>query len=168
MNNILQCLSEDLTIENSIAFWGLIISTVIMLATMAQVAVAYIISRYVNKYQRISEALDTTKHVNAQWQNFNELVITNKEFRSTIIHLEQLNVDEETIKLKYMIFYILNVLHDCYHSQKAIGVPCEHLSADIEDQLGILSLQRDMVLSILDGNRGYDKEFIELCKQKLG
>lgn len=160
--------SENMSLTETVQVWGIIISAVIMLATIAQVFVAYLIAHSVRTYGQKTEAMNASRHINSQWQEFNRLVITDSEFRKTLISMEKMEESEEEIQVRYMIFIQLNIIHDAFKTREISGIKEAHLETNIPEMIGTMKNQKDVVLSILDGARGYDDSFVAECKKHLG
>ncbi|EPJ43164.1 MAG: hypothetical protein OFPII_43340 [Osedax symbiont Rs1] len=160
-------LNFDGNLIEAIQFWGMVISAIIMIATVLQVVVSYLIAKSLRTLGDKSTLLNASSHANKQWQEFNKLVIIDPEFRKTLMVLENLEASDSVVQTKYMIFFILNILHDQYAARESLGITNDHIEANIKEMIGTLKAQKDLVLSILNGNRGYDKPFIEECKKHL-
>ncbi|NVK47199.1 MAG: hypothetical protein HWE33_12920 [Rhodobacteraceae bacterium] len=151
---------EGHTLSETVQIWGTIISAVIMLATVAQVVVAYLIAHSIKVASEKTEIVHASRHVNEMWQEYNRLVVTDSEFRKTAMRLEDVSEDEETFQIRYIIFMHLNVLHSAFHARKLSREPAGHLDANFNELLVTLAPQKEIVISILEGSRGYDHEFV--------
>lgn len=158
---------EDYSLSDTVQIWGTIISAIIMAATVAQVIVAYMISHTVRKYSVQSDVRNSSTRINSQWQEFNKLVIIDATFRDTLVRMENITENDQDLKIRYMMFYTLNILHDSYHSQKFLGVKADHLDRNLRDMIRVLTFRKDIAISILRGNRGYDDDFAEYCISHL-
>jgi len=152
---------EDYNLSETVQIWGTIISAVIMIATVAQVVVAYMIARSIRHASERTEMVHASRHVNEMWQEYNRLVVTDTEFRKTAMRLEKVSEDEGVFQIRYIIFMHLNVLHSGFHARKQSNEPAGHLDANFKEMLAALAPNKHIAISILEGSRGYDKEFIE-------
>ena len=159
--------SENMTLTETVQVWGIIISAVVMFATIAQVFVAYLIAHSVRTYGKKTEAMNASRHINSQWQEFNRLVITNEDFRKSLIAMENMKDSEKDIQVRYLIFIQLNIIHDAFKTKQISGVTESHLESNIPEMIGTMRNQKDVVFSILDGARGYDASFVKECKKYL-
>ena len=158
-------ISQD-DLSRTIELWGAILSTVITLATVVQVLVTYLIARSISKASSISESIEISRNIDSQWQEYNMRVICDSKFRSVHRKLEGLDNEPEGVtQVRYLIFYILNVVYIAWTSEKAKKDHFDHAKTIIKDHLRIIYSERDLVLSILDGGRGYNDIFVSDCKK---
>lgn len=156
-------LSDDLT--RAIEVWGAIISTVIALATVLQVGVTWAVSRSISKATRATESLESNRQIYLQWQDYNKLVVQNDEFRKTHRYLEDLTEPEQLTQVRYLIFFVLNVINTAWAAERAKRDQFSQSRSIVKDHLAILYGKKDLVLEILDGARGYSPDFIRDCKR---
>lgn len=159
--------SENMTLTETVQVWGIIISAVVMFATIAQVFVAYLIAHSVRTYGQKTEAMNASRHIISQWQEFNRLVITNEDFRKALIEMENIEDSEKDIQVRYLIFIQLNIIHDAFKTKEISGITESHLESNIPEMIGTMRNKKDVVFSILDGARGYDASFVKECKKHL-
>ena len=161
MNELLEVLiSHSPTIDNLISF-------LLLLAAVGQVLVTVAIARSLSQFGKKLDGLRAAQRINDQWQEFNLQVITNEDFRNTVVRSETADMFQD-IQLAYLVFYKLNIMHDSFQNQRALG-KIFHLPDNLEDQLKILAnhTTRSIVLDILRGERGYDKEFADYCIEQI-
>ncbi|WP_444452261.1 hypothetical protein ACTTAI_14635 [Rhodobacter capsulatus] len=75
---------------------------------------------------------------------------------------------EGEFQLRYLTFMHLNVAHDAYNANRLSDTPNGHLEANSREMIALLRAQRRIAISILKGNRGYDKDFCRMCLDIIG
>jgi hypothetical protein len=155
--------SEDLI--QTVEIWGAIISTVIAFATVVQVLVTWMISRSIRKASTVNETLDQSRQIYGQWQEFNKLVITDENFRATLRKMEKLTEEDSRTQLRYLLFYILNVMNSAWLAESAKKDGFKQAGAVLRDHLSVVYAQRDLVLEIVEGGRGYSEDFVAQIKK---
>jgi ribosomal protein S18 acetylase RimI-like enzyme len=154
---------STLPVADQIALWTMIGSVATALATAAQVGVTYLIARSIAKASSSSEALSISREIDRIWQDFNRHAITNEDFRNTIRRMESLSETSEMTQLRHLIFYLLNIIYISWTAQREKRDSYEHSQTIVKDHLTVLYSQKDLVLSILNGHRGYNKTFVQDC-----
>jgi ribosomal protein S18 acetylase RimI-like enzyme len=148
-----------------IALWTMIGTAVTALATGAQAGVTYLIARSIAKASGVSESLQISREIDRIWQDFNRQAIVNEDFRNTIRSLESLSEAPETTQLRHLIFYLLNIIYISWTAQREKRDTFDHSQTIVKDHLAVLYSKRELVLSILNGHRGYNKIFVQDCTQ---
>lgn len=141
---------------------------VIAFATILQAYVTYLVARSLSSLTKLSSQISNTRNLNEQWQAFNLLPFTSPGFCKTLTEMGYLGdsrTSEDKLKRLSVIFYILNILYDMYHAKKAGIILERYVDISTRDQIAALSRDKAELLEILEGNRGYDTEFIEYVKK---
>ena len=156
-------LIEGYSVSESIQLYGLFLSIVITLSTIAQVVVAFLISRSVDRSLRRMAELSAAQHIHNQWQNWNTMVITNKEFRDAVIAFEDITETETYTKKRFLAFFSLNIIEEAYFAEKNLGLSKGLLQTHIKEQIEMLRTEEELIRDIFSDGRGYNSEFISMC-----
>jgi len=128
---------------------------------LAELMVAFLIARSINKLTLSQSRLQTQHQINQQWQSFNISAVQDKSVRNSLLGIGYEDGGEEFIQKRYITFYILNILSDVYTSWKQGLIEDEFAIRMARDQANLLSKNRDILDQILLGNRGYAQSFID-------
>jgi len=147
--------------------WAIIIAAIAAFAAIAQVAASVFIAWSISRASKLSESLQISREIDTLWQEYNKMVVTDQGFLDTLRHIEGLSESENETKERHYVFYILNIIYIAWTAQKSGRDQFDHSHTIIRDHLSILFPKRQILLSILEGNRGYNKHFVNDCRAVL-